>query len=116
MPVSVRLMGEFAVEVDGRVIAADRFARRSSAALVKLLALAPNLRLHREQVMDALWPDAAQDDAANQLHKAAHYARRATGERDSVSLRNEFVTLFPGLEVVVDVHRFEAAAQAALAG
>jgi pimeloyl-ACP methyl ester carboxylesterase/DNA-binding SARP family transcriptional activator len=116
MPVSVRLMGEFAVEIDGRVIGADRFPRRSAASLMKLLALASNRRLHREQVMDALWPDASPQDAANQLHKAAHYARRATGERDCVSLRNEFVTLFPGWDVVVDVHRFEAAAQAALAG
>ena len=35
----------------------------SSAGLVKLLALAPNRRLHREQVLDALWPDVLVDDA-----------------------------------------------------
>jgi hypothetical protein len=27
-------------------------------------------------VMDELWPEAEPDVAANQLHKAAHYARR----------------------------------------
>ena len=42
-----------------------------------------------EQVMDALWPDAQPDVAANQLHKAAHYARRGAGEPGCVVLRND---------------------------
>ena len=54
--------------------------------------------------------------AANQLHKAAHYARRATGRPDAVLLRAEMVSLFPGQDVTVDAAAFEAAAEAALAG
>lgn len=64
MPVTVCLLGDFAVQVDGRPIAADRFPRRAAVRLVQLLALAPARRLHREQVMDALWPDTASLDVA----------------------------------------------------
>jgi DNA-binding SARP family transcriptional activator/pimeloyl-ACP methyl ester carboxylesterase len=113
MAVTIRLLGDFVVVADGRPV--TDFARRSAAALIQLLALHSPHRLHREQVMDALWPEAAPEDAANSLHKAAHYARRATGAPDCVVLRRDTVSLFPGQEVQVDVHAFEAGARIALA-
>ena len=115
MSVLVRLMGTFSVEVDGRIVDQGDFQRRSAAAVVKMLALAPRRRMHREQIMDSLWPTLPLHDAANQLHKAAHYARRATGAADCVTLRNEMVTLFDARIVTVDVHSFESSASAALA-
>ena len=116
MSVLVRLMGAFSVEVDGRIVDQDHFQRRSAAAVVKMLALAPNRRMHREQIMDSLWPTLPLHEAANQLHKAAHFARRATGATDCVTLRNEMVTLFGARAVTVDVLAFESSASAALAG
>ena len=112
---TVRLLGGFAVQVDDRTVGADAFARRGAARLVQLLALAPGRRIHREQVMDALWPEAEPYVAANKLHKAAHYARRTTGVPDAVVLRNEAVALFPGRDLTVDVAAFEEVARAALA-
>src|ERR1044072_1787542 len=100
--VLVRLMGAFSVEVDGRIVDQDRFQRRSAAAVVKLLALAPSHRMHREQVIDALWPALPVHEAANQLHKAAHYARRATDAMDCVTVRNDMVTLFGTRTVIVN--------------
>jgi pimeloyl-ACP methyl ester carboxylesterase/DNA-binding SARP family transcriptional activator len=116
MSVRVRLLGGFSVCVDGRTVDQRRFERRAGVSLVKLLALSPGGRLHREQVMDRLWPQLSMADAANQLHKAAHYARRATGAADCVRLRNDMVALFDGRTVTVDVYAFEAAAVDALAG
>jgi pimeloyl-ACP methyl ester carboxylesterase/DNA-binding SARP family transcriptional activator len=113
--VQVRLMGEFSVQLDGRVVDEHQFGRRSAASLVKLLALQPSRRMHREQVMDSLWPEVRLPDAANQLHKAAHYARRAVGADDCVSLRNEMVTLFGNRDLTVDVYAFDTSASAALA-
>ena len=78
--VELVLLGGFAVRVDGVVVDPSHWRRRPAANLVKLLALAPDRRLHREQVVDALWPDAALSDAAPRLHKAAHFARRALGD------------------------------------
>jgi pimeloyl-ACP methyl ester carboxylesterase/DNA-binding SARP family transcriptional activator len=112
--VRVSLLGEPTVAVAGSE--PTGFGRRSAAQLVALLALEPAHRLHRERVMAALWPDAAPEDAANALHKAAHFARRSTGSADAVVLRGEMVSLFPGATVQVDLAAFEAAARAALTG
>ncbi|HKE97400.1 MAG TPA: AAA family ATPase [Actinomycetes bacterium] len=114
--VEIRLLGVFGVVLDGRPVPAGAWPRRQAASLVKLLALAPGRRLHREQVVDALWPDLGVEEAAPRLHKLAHYARRALGEdRDAVVLRDERVALLPGADVVVDAHAFQEAAEQALA-
>jgi len=44
---------------------------------VKLLTLAPGNRLHREQVMETLWPDLGKRTASNNLRQALQGARRA---------------------------------------
>ena len=112
--VAVTLLGRFEVRVDGRTIASSRWSRRQSAALVKLLALTPARSLHREQVIDALWPGLAVDDAAPRLHKAAHYARRTLGHRDAVVLSAETVRLCPDDDVQVDAMRFQQLAESAV--
>jgi len=94
--VEVRLLGGFAVLVDGTPTPASRWQRRHAAALVKLLALSPEGRPHRDRVVDALWPGRTLDLAFPRLHKAAHYARRALDDRAAVALRDEVVTLFAG--------------------
>ena len=113
MSVEIRLLGRFDVQVDGRSVPPSAWSRRQAASLVKLLALAPRRQLHREQVMDALWPDVPVDDATPRLHKAAHFARRVLGP-ESVALRNETVMLFPDAPVSVDTIRFQEVAQDAL--
>ena len=112
--VAVTLLGRFEVRVDGRTIASNLWSRRHSAALVKLLALTPARSLHREQVIDALWPGLAVDDAAPRLHKAAHYARRTLGHRDAVVLSAETVRLCPEDDVQVDAMRFQQLAESAV--
>src|SRR5215211_338450 len=114
--ISVQLLGGFGVTVDGVPLPDGGWRRRSAAALVKLLALAPGRRLHRERVLAALWPDADPADAAPRLHKAAHYARRWLGDgAASLALVGEIVALCPDDEVAVDAVRFEERARAALA-
>ena len=72
--IHITLLGRFAVTVDGEPVADSNWTRRHAAALVKVLALAPGRRLHREQVIDLVWPDDTIDEAAPKLHKAAHFA------------------------------------------
>ncbi|MEV5965816.1 AAA family ATPase [Kribbella sp. NPDC051952] len=114
MQVSVQLLGGFTVVVDGAPITANRWTRRQSAALVKLLALAPDGRLHRDRVVDALWPELTLDVALPRLHKAAHYARSVLGDRDAVVLKGEAIALFPAADVEVDATAFDVAADEAL--
>ena len=55
--VRIWLFGGFRVALGSRTIPQDAWRLRKSAALVKLLALAPGHRRHREQAMEALWPE-----------------------------------------------------------
>jgi DNA-binding SARP family transcriptional activator len=111
----VRLLGGFGVTVDGRPVPVDAWRSRRAADLVKLLALGRDHRLHREQIMDTLWPDLPVEAAAANLRKAVHYARRALGFHDALVVRDGLLTLWPGEGLEIDLDRFEHDAEAALA-
>ncbi|MFZ2012732.1 MAG: AAA family ATPase [Nocardioides sp.] len=113
MTTQIQLLGGFDVVNDGSRVPADRWSRRQVATFVKILALAPGRRLHREQVIDALWPGTSIRDAGPRLHKVAHYARRALTDEDGVLLRNEMVSLLPERQVEVDVEVFRTLARSA---
>jgi DNA-binding SARP family transcriptional activator len=113
MHVQIELLGSFRVTVDGRAIPADAWRRERGAALVKLLALSAGHRLHREQAMEAFWPDLDPEAAGANLRKAVHFARRALGEHGLLE-STDVVALAPGDSLSVDVEAFEGAATAAL--
>jgi DNA-binding SARP family transcriptional activator/pimeloyl-ACP methyl ester carboxylesterase len=113
--VDITMLGRFEVRVDDATVDNGAWRRRPAASLVKLLALAPSRRLHREVVIDALWPDLSLVDAGPRLHKAAHFARRALGHTNALVLGGETVELLPDADVRVDVLEFERAASVALA-
>ncbi len=52
--VRIRLLGGFYVSVGSRVIGAGEWRLKKVRSLIKLLALAENHRLHREQIMNLL--------------------------------------------------------------
>jgi DNA-binding SARP family transcriptional activator/tetratricopeptide (TPR) repeat protein len=112
--IHITLLGRFEVTVDAVPVAASSWTRRHAAALVKVLAMAPGRRLHREQVIDLVWPDDTIDEAVPKLHKAAHFARRAIDVTNAVVLRGENVMLCPEDETTVDVEQFEDLARRAL--
>jgi two-component SAPR family response regulator len=108
--VRVSVLGGFVVQLDGRPVPDEVWRRNRARALVKLLALAPGQRLHREELMDALWPSLDAEAAAGNLRKAIHFARRALGA-EHIRFHGDLIALeAPGLWV--DIHSFEAAAQA----
>src|SRR6266536_2795502 len=82
----VQLLGGFGVEVGGRQVDAGQWRLRKARTVVKLLALEPTQRLHREYLLDLLWPDLAPPAAANNLHQALHAARRAQAALDGGDL------------------------------
>jgi DNA-binding SARP family transcriptional activator len=114
--VRVWLLGGFKVSVGPRTIEGDAWRLRKAAALVKLLALAPSHRLHREQVMDLLWPESSKKAASNNLRQTLHTARRilnpTAGSRYLAS-EDESLVLCPKRDLWVDVDAFEEAAAAA---
>jgi DNA-binding CsgD family transcriptional regulator len=70
------LLGGFRVSVGTRTIGEDEWRLRKAASLLKLLVLSPEHRLHREVVMELLWPDLGMRSAANNLRGVLHAARR----------------------------------------
>ena len=113
--VRIWLLGGFRVSVGPRTIEKEDWRLRKAASLVKLLALAPSHRLHREQVMDLLWPNLGRRAASNNLRQALHSARQAL-EPDSpagsryLASEDESLVLCPGGNLWVDVETFEEAA------
>jgi predicted ATPase/DNA-binding SARP family transcriptional activator len=110
----VRLLGGFEVRVGDRLVPASVWGQRRSAAIVKLLALEPGRRLHREQVLDVLWPDLDAESAANNLRVALHHARRGLEGAGAPAGRflvreGDALILGPRDGVRIDVEEFAAA-------
>ena len=106
--VSIKLLGGFSAAAAGEPLDDASWRLRKGRDLVKLLALAPGHRMHREQLMFALWPDREPAAAANNLNQVVHAARRVLGP-PAIELREELLTLHAS----VDVEQFErGAAQA----
>src|SRR3954453_913421 len=112
--VHISLFGAFCVRVGDAVVPEGAWRLRKAKSLVKLLALAPERRVHRERATELLWPERAPEAAANNFHQALFVARRAleaAGAEASAGrpLRDHMLALFPSGRVEVDVDVFEAA-------
>ena len=73
----ISLLGGFSVAVGEQSLVPETWRRRKPAALLKVLALSPSHQVHREQLMDQLWPDLDAAAAGANLRKAIHQARTA---------------------------------------
>ncbi len=113
----IQMLGDFRVSVGSHTIEAHDWNLRKAAGLVKLLVLHPGHRMHREQVLDLLWPGLSPKKAANNLHRTLHEARKTLAAEDELSrylqLRDEQLLICPDQEPWVDVAAFEDAARVA---
>ncbi|GAB4192060.1 MAG: BTAD domain-containing putative transcriptional regulator [Roseiflexaceae bacterium] len=112
----VLLLGGFRVAGPGGVVTAAELRLRAAQQVIKLLALAPGYRLHREQVLAALWPDQEPHAAVNSLNQALYVARRALAplvgtDAPLLTLRDQQLRLGDPAQVWVDAVAFEAAAR-----
>jgi DNA-binding SARP family transcriptional activator len=102
--------------VGSQSIEQDQWGLRKAASLVKLLAIAPGHRIHREQMMNLLWPDLGRKAASNNLRWVLHAARKvldsATGSPYLAS-QDESLTLYPGGQLWVDAEAFAESAVSA---
>jgi DNA-binding SARP family transcriptional activator len=113
-PLSVVILGGFAVEVDGRPVETG-WRLRKAESLVKVLALQPRHEAPGERLLEWLWPDLTPRAGANQLRKALHVARRSL-DPDPAAVsrflvrRGELLAL---RETWVDATEFERSAERA---
>jgi DNA-binding SARP family transcriptional activator len=117
---SIGLLGGFQVERAGAALAVSGWQRRSAKTLTKLMATSPGHTLHREQILDILWPEADVESALNSFGKALHAARHAfepglPRRMDSAYLLLKDAVLALSTEhVTIDADRFEQLAENAL--
>jgi len=117
----LRLLGTATIFVDGVAVEERQWTRRKSKALLKLLALAPQHQLHREQLIEHLWPEQEAELAANNLNKIIHAARRALEPTLKAGAESRFIVTHdqqvmlraPG-DLWIDVEEFEQRAAMAL--
>lgn len=110
----IQLLGGFRAEIDGRLVPDGAWRSMRAAALVKLLAIAPRHRLTRDEVIEALWPEAEPEAGGANVRKAVHFARRALGGEASIGVQAGMVELWPEGRLATDVERFDAVARGAL--
>ncbi len=111
---AIELLGRWTVSVDGQEVSSDSWRSRRAADVVKLLALAPEHRVHRLQVMEALWPESEPEASGTNLRKALHFARLALADERAIVNEHGVLVLTPEAQVDTDVERFEAASTQAL--
>src|SRR4051812_15127263 len=104
----IRLLGGFSVDADGAPVDQRAWRLRKARALVKIMALAPGRRVHRDLVVELLWPDRDAAAAANNLHQVLYAGRRALGDPGALTLVDDVLAL--SLEAWIDVECFEQAA------
>jgi predicted ATPase/DNA-binding SARP family transcriptional activator len=109
--VRIPLLGGFGVDRGDEPVDARAWRLRKARTIVKLLALTDDQRLHRDVLLDALWPDRDPVSAMNNLHQALHVARRVlAGHEPSngwLELRDDVVVLLADGLVEVDTRRFQ---------
>lgn len=72
----LRCLGPFALSSDGRLVPPERFARRRALTLLKILLTRYGKQVHREELMELLWPEADPRSGNALLHVVVHYLRR----------------------------------------
>jgi DNA-binding SARP family transcriptional activator len=117
--VRIYLLGGFWVSVGARIVGESEWRLKKAKSLMKLLALAPGHRMHRERLMDLLWPELNSNAAANNLRYTLHHVRRilegpsSTAASGYLRLEGDLVALCPEGLLWVDVETFEDAVSTA---
>jgi predicted ATPase/DNA-binding SARP family transcriptional activator len=109
----IYLLGNFSVWLGTEQVSEEAFERRKPRQLLKLLALQHEFRLHRDQVLEILWPDLPLESASSQLHKAVHQIRRAfatanatTSPEKLLEVKEGELRLWAPAGVMTDVTQF----------
>jgi DNA-binding SARP family transcriptional activator len=107
------MLGDFKVSVGPSIVEKSAWHLRKATALIKLLSLAPDHRLHRERAMELLWPGHAKKAASNNLRQTLLAARRVldpTGGSRYLVGEDDSLVMCPEGNLWVDVDAFEEAA------
>jgi DNA-binding SARP family transcriptional activator/GAF domain-containing protein len=72
----LQCLGRFTILRNGLPVPPERFPRRRALTLLKILLTRYGKQVHREELMELLWPDADVDAASTLLNVTVHCLRR----------------------------------------
>ena len=115
MQLRIYLFGPCEVIYGDQPILAHRWKRHTALAMLKLLALQPQHRLHKEQILDLFWPNSTKTAADNNFYRILHSLRQTlephlTRPSDSqlITMSQHIVYLSPPDRLWVDITAFDA--------
>lgn len=111
------LLGGFHLQCGEKTLTSEQIPLRKARDLLKLLALAPNYRLHREEVLDLLWPEQTPQQAAHNLSQTLYTLRpklSALNPDIGLFFEDESLAFKASGGISTDVKDFERAARSVL--
>ena len=76
--VEVFAFGDGMVFINQQEVPPEAWESEKAKELFFFLAMAPEIRARKEEIITALWPDSTVEESDNSFHAALHRARRAT--------------------------------------
>ncbi|MBW6472326.1 MAG: hypothetical protein K0B14_04305 [Anaerolineaceae bacterium] len=113
----ITLLGGFELRCGENTLSADQIHLHKARDLLKLLALAPNQRLHREEVLDLLWPEQSPQQAAHNLSQTLYVLRpklSVLNPEFGLCFEDECLVFKTSGGISTDVNDFERAARSVL--
>ncbi|GMU61757.1 MAG: hypothetical protein AMXMBFR34_35200 [Myxococcaceae bacterium] len=112
----LRCLGPFAIFRRGQLVPSEAFTRSKAITLLKLLALKAGAPLHREVLIEHLWPEVDPRQGANRLHGIIHDLRSVIeldrGKRGPTFVRSQDEVYYLDVHgpITIDLLRFRALA------
>ena len=114
--IRIWLLGRFAVDRDGREVAAREFGGALARRLLRLLALRRGTLVSKDLIADVLWPKTPPADPAANIEVLVSRLRRALGDRGMIRTGPGGYLLPDGPGCWVDAEAFLAAVRAGRSG
>lgn len=79
-PLRIYTLGHFGLAVGGRGLAVETWKRKQAITLLKYLITSPGRPIHRERLIECLWPDADAAHGWERLRVTVYYLRKQLRE------------------------------------
>ena len=112
--IKIYLLGRFEVCRGKKSLRVNDWKRQKAAALFKRLAW--ERKLHKEIIVDYLWPDSSLTSGSNNLYRALHEIRRTLDTHLGKGTADQVITFSDGIltladSIWVDAHEYEKTAK-----
>ena len=111
----LRLLGLFELRVGDCLLLDAAWPHSKAKAILKILAVQPTRRLHREQLLETLWPEKTPYSASNNFRQSIHHLRSQLTHHGVTApvleMNRDTVALSEGVRT--DIDAFRSAARAA---